>query len=156
MKFTCGYKLNRWQERINHLMYKDDIKLFTKNKKRIGNPITGSENIQSGYRNWIWYRKMCHANYEKRKTTHDEKNRITKSRKKSRDLKKRNITHTWEADTIKQLLKEKMRKEYLWLTRMLLETELYSRNLINGINTKALPHVRFSRQFLKWTGEELP
>ena len=32
-KCTAGYKLSRSQEKINHLMYMDDIKLFAKNKK---------------------------------------------------------------------------------------------------------------------------
>ena len=29
-KCTAGYKLNKSQEKINHLMYMDDIKLFAK------------------------------------------------------------------------------------------------------------------------------
>ena len=32
-KCTAGYKLSRSQEKINHLMYTDDIKLFAKNEK---------------------------------------------------------------------------------------------------------------------------
>ena len=32
-KCTAGYKLSRSQEKINHLMYMDDIKLFAKMKK---------------------------------------------------------------------------------------------------------------------------
>ena len=32
-KYTGGYKLSKSQEKINHLMYKDDIKLSTKNEK---------------------------------------------------------------------------------------------------------------------------
>ena len=32
-KCTVGYKLNRSQKKINHLMYMDDIKLFAKNEK---------------------------------------------------------------------------------------------------------------------------
>ena len=58
-----------------------------------------------------------------------------------------------ETDTIKQEeVKEKNKKEYLRRSRKLLETKLYSRNLIKGINTKA---VRYSGPFLKWTREEL-
>ena len=34
-KCTAGYKLNRSQEKINHLMYMDDIKLFAKNEKEL-------------------------------------------------------------------------------------------------------------------------
>ena len=33
-KCTAGYKLRKSQEKINHLMYMDDIKLFAKKKKK--------------------------------------------------------------------------------------------------------------------------
>ena len=60
-----------------------------------------------------------------------------------------------EADTIKQeKMKEKIKKEY-FRTRKLLETKLYSRNIIKGINTSAVPLVRYSGLFLKLTREEL-
>ena len=61
-----------------------------------------------------------------------------------------------EADTIKQVeMKEKTQKEYLRRTRKLLETKLNSKNLIKGINTWAVPLVRYSGPFLKWTRDEL-
>ena len=61
-----------------------------------------------------------------------------------------------EADTIKHVqMKDTIRKEYLRRTRKLLETKLSSRNLIKGINTWAVPLVRYSGPFLKWTREEL-
>ena len=61
-----------------------------------------------------------------------------------------------EADTIKQVeMKDKIRKEYLRRRRKLLETKLSVRNLIKGINTWAVPLVRYSGPFLKWTREEL-
>ena len=61
-----------------------------------------------------------------------------------------------EADTIKQVkMKDKIRKEYLRRTRKLLETKLSSRNLIKGMNTWAVPIIRYSGPFLKWTRDEL-
>ena len=61
-----------------------------------------------------------------------------------------------ETDTTKQVeMKKKIPKEYLWRTRKLLETKLNSRNLIKGKNTWALPLVRYSGPFLKWTRDEL-
>ena len=61
-----------------------------------------------------------------------------------------------EADTIKQVeMKDKIQKEYLRRTRKLLETKLSNRNLIKGINTWAVPLVRYSGPFLKWTRDEL-
>ena len=52
-------------------------------------------------------------------------------------------------------MKNKIQKEYLRRTRKLLETKLSSRNLIKGINTWAVPLVRYLGPFLKWTREEL-
>ena len=61
-----------------------------------------------------------------------------------------------EADTIKQVeMKDENQKEYLRKTRKLLETKLSIRNLIKGINTWAVPLVRYSGPFLKWTRDEL-
>ena len=34
-KCTAGYKLSKLQEKINHLMYMDDIKLFAQNEKEL-------------------------------------------------------------------------------------------------------------------------
>ena len=60
-----------------------------------------------------------------------------------------------EADIIKEVeMKEKIKKEYLKRTRKLLETKLCCWNLSKGINTWAVPHVRYSAPFLKWTREE--
>ena len=52
-------------------------------------------------------------------------------------------------------MKEKIKKEYLRRTRRLLETKLYSRNLIKGKNTWSLSFVKYSGPFLKWTREDL-
>ena len=52
-------------------------------------------------------------------------------------------------------MKGKVKKEYLRRTRKLLETKLNSRNLIKGINTWAVPIIRYSGPFLKWTKKEL-
>ena len=60
------------------------------------------------------------------------------------------------ADTIKQVeIKDKIQKEYLRRTRKLLQTKLSGRNLIKGINTWAVPLLRYSESFLKWTRDEL-
>ena len=61
-------------------MYIDDIKLFVKNKKEIGNSNTCSQNIQSGHRDGIWYRKMRHVSNEKQQMTPNRWNGTTKSR----------------------------------------------------------------------------
>ena len=61
-----------------------------------------------------------------------------------------------ETDIIKQMeMNEKNLKVYLWKARKLLENKLYSRNLIKGINTWAVPLVRYTGPFLKWKMNKL-
>ena len=157
-KCTAGYKLSRSQEKINHLMYMDDIKLFAKNVKeletliyadRIYNQDIGMEFgigkcakllMKSGKRNMTDGMELL--NHDKIWTPEE------------------NETYRYlgilEADTIKQVqMKDTIRKEYLRRTRKLFETKLSSRNLIKGINTWAMPLVRYLGPFLKWTTEEL-
>ena len=62
-------------------MYMDDIKLFAKNEKELGDSNTNNKNIQTGNRDGIWLRKMCHCDYKKRKKTKNGRNRTAKSRK---------------------------------------------------------------------------
>ena len=45
--------------RKDHLIYMDGMKLFAKNEKEKTD--TNIKNIQPGYRNGIWHRKMCHT-----------------------------------------------------------------------------------------------
>ena len=52
-------------------------------------------------------------------------------------------------------MKDKIQKEYLRRTRKLLEIKLFRRKLIKGINTWAVPLVRYLGPFLKWTRGEL-
>ena len=55
-----------------------------------------------------------------------------------------------EADTVKQVeMKDKIQKKYLRRTRKLIETKLSYRNPIKGINTWAVPLVKYSGPFLK-------
>ena len=52
-------------------------------------------------------------------------------------------------------MEEKIKKEYVWRTKKLLEKKQYIENLIKGINISAVHFIRYSEPFLKWTREEL-
>ena len=70
-KFTAGYKLSRSQEKINHLMFMDYIKLFAKNEKELETLIHAvriySQNLGMEFN----IKKMCHARHKKLQTTYD-------------------------------------------------------------------------------------
>ena len=115
--------------------------------------------MQPGYRNGIWHRKLCNACNEKWQTANKDKIKTLPNKDKIKTLAE-NETYKYlgilEADTIKQVkMKDKILKEYLRKTRKLLETKPSSRNLMKGINTWAVPLVRYSGPFLKSTRDEL-
>ena len=139
-------------------MYMNDIKLFAKNEKELETLIHAV---------WIYSQDMgmefgtekCAMLVMKRGKRHMNDGMELPNHNKIRTLGE-NETYKYlvilQADTIKQVeMKDKIRKEYLWRTRKLLETKLSSRNLNKGINTWAVPLVRYSGPFLKWTRDEL-
>ena len=158
-KCTAGYKLSRSQEKTNHLMYMDDIKLVAKKNEKEQETLIHAVRIYSqdiGMEFGIEKCEMLVMKSGKRHLTDgmeqpNEDKIITLGEKES--YKYLGIL---EADTIKQVeMKEKIPKEYLRRTRKLLETKLSCRNLIKGINTWAVSHVRYSGSFFKWTREKL-
>ena len=134
-KWTAGYKLSRSQEKINHLMYMDDIKLFAKNEKEVEIPIHAvriySQDI--GMEFGIEKCAMLVMKSGKRQMTDGME---LQNHDKIRTLEE-NETYKYlgilEADTIKQVqMKDTIRKEYLKRTRKLLETKPHQRNKYLG------------------------
>ena len=157
-KCTAGYKLGRSQEKVNHLMYMDDIKPFEKNEKELETLIY-TVRIYSQDIGMEFGIEKCAMLVMKSGKRHLTDGIELPNKDKIKTLAE-NETYKYlgilKADTIKQAeMKEKIQKEYLRRTRKLLETKLNSRNLIKGINTWAVPLVRYSGPFLKLTREEL-
>ena len=157
-KFTAGYKLSRSQEKVNNLMYIDDIKLFAKNEKEL-ETLTHTVRIYSRDIGMEFGIEKCALLVMKsgRRQLTDGMELLNKDKIK---MLAENDTYKYlgilEVGTIKQAeMKDKIQKEYLRRTRKLLESKLNSRNLIKGINTWAVPLVRYSGPFLKWTRDEI-
>ena len=147
-KCTAGYKLSRSQEKINHLMNMDDIKLFAKKEKELETLIQAVIIYSQGIGMEFGIEK-CAMLIMKSGKRHMTDGMELPNHDKLRTLEE-NETYKYlgilEADTIKQVeMKDKIRKEYLRRTRKLLETKLSSRNLVKGINTWAgiLDSVRY-------------
>ena len=156
-KCTVGYKRSRSQEKINHLMYVNDIKLFAKNEKELETLIHAVRiyNQDIGMEFGI---EKCAMLVVKSGKQHLIDGMELPNQDKIRTLAENetfNYLGILDADTIKQVeMKNKIQKEYLRRTRKLLETKLSCRNLIKGINTWAVLHVRYSGPSLKWTSDE--
>ena len=156
-KCPAGHKLSRSQEKINHRLNMDDIKLFAKNEKelethintvRIYSPDIGMEFGKEKCAILVMKSGKRHMTDGMEQPNHDKIRTLG-------EVETYKYLGILEADTIKVEMKDKIRKEYLRRTRKLLETKLSSRNLIKGINTWAVPLIRYSGPFLKWTRDEL-
>ena len=157
-KCTAGYKIRRSQEKVNHLMYMDDIELFPNNKKEL-ETLIHTIRIYSQDIGMEFGIEKCALLVMKSGKRHLIDG-IELPNQDTIRTPAENETYKYlgilEADTIKQVeMKSKIQKEYLWRTRKLLKTKLNSRNLIKGINTWVVSLVRYSGPFLKWTRDEL-
>ena len=156
-KCSAGYKLSRSQEKIDHSMYMDDIKLFAKNEKELETQMHAVR-IYSVYIGMEFGIEKCAMLVMKSGKQYLPDGMELLNQDKLRILAE-NETYKYlgilEADTIKRVqMKDKIQKEYLRRTKKLHETKLSCRNLIKGINTWAVLLVRYSGSFLKWTRDE--
>ena len=135
-------------------MYKDVIKLFARNEKEL-ETLIHAVRIYSQDIGMKFGIEKCAMLVMKSGKRHLTDGVELPNQDKIRALAEKETykyLHILEADTIKQIeMKDKIQKEYLRRTRQLRETKLSSRNLIKGINTWAVPLVRYSGPFLKLT-----
>ena len=141
-KCTAGYKLSRSQEKINHLMYIDDIKLFAKIEKVLKTLIHRVRKYSQDIGMEFGIEK-CAILVMKSGKRHLTDGMELPNQDKIRTLGEKE-TYKYlgilEAHTIKQVeMKENIQKEYLRRTRKLLKKKLSCRNLIKGINNWAVP-----------------
>ena len=136
-KCATAYKVSRSQEMINHLMYMDDIKLFSKNEKELETLIHAVLICSQDIRMEFGIEK-CAMHVMKSGKRHMTDGMELPNHDKIRMLEE-NETYKYlgilEADTIKQVqMKDTIRKESQ-------ENEKTTRdkNLIKGINTWAVP-----------------
>ena len=122
-------------------MYIDDIELFAKNEKEL-ETLIHTVRIYSQDTGMDFGREKCAMLVMKSGKRHLTDGMELPNQDQIRTLAE-NETYQYlgilEADTIKQAeMEDKIKKEYLRRTRKLLETKLSRRNLIKGINTRAI------------------
>ena len=90
------YKFTKSQEKINHLLYMDDIKISAKNKKESKTLIQTiwiySQDIGMEFGKW----EVCYADNKKWLKRNNERNRTAKSEKHQNTWRKKKITSSWE------------------------------------------------------------
>ena len=157
-KCTAGYKLSRSQEKINQLMYMDDIKLFAKNEKEL-ETLIHTIRIYSQDIGMEFGIEKCALLVMK-----SGKRRITDGVELPNQDKIRTPTENenykylgiLEDDTIKQVeMENKIQKEYLRRTKKTTQDKTQSQKPYQRYKYMSCTLVRYSGPFLKWTIDEL-
>ena len=152
-KSTAIYKLWRSQEKMNHLMYMDEIKLSVKNEKEL-KTLLHAVRIYSQYVGMEFGIEKCALLVKKSGKRHmSDEMELPNQRSEKGNIQILGHRGDWFHQTSGD--ERKIKKEYLRRTRKLLEIKLSSRNFIKGINIWAVPFVSYSGPFVKWTREEV-
>ena len=123
-KCTGGYKLHKSQEKINHLMYMDDIKVFAKKEKELETLIqvvriySQDIKMEIGIEKWAMLKKKSGKRpiTEGIELANQEKIRMLGEKENYKYL------GILEVDIIKEAeMKEKIKKEYVRRTRKYLK-----------------------------------
>ena len=157
-KASPGYEFASSKEKINHLLYMDDLKLYSKTEKALDSLIQTVRIFSNDIKMEFGIEKCAILVLKRRKVVKSEGIKLPDNRK----MRSLNANEEYkylgilQADQIKQKkMKEKVGNEYKRRVRKLLETKLNGQNVINAINTWAIPLLRYSAAFLGWTKEEI-
>ena len=152
-----GYEF-RTGETINHLLFMDDLKLYSKSEKAL-DPFIQTVRIFSEDIGMQFGMDKC-AMLVMKKGKIVKSDGIQLANDKVIKLLEEGESYKYlgvlEADeVIVNEMKDKVKREYNRRVRKVLETELNSGNVFKAINTWLVSAVRYSAAFLGWSGLQL-
>ena len=153
-----GYHFASNGQKVNHLLFMDDLKLYASNEKSLESLIQTVRVFSNDIGMEFGVEKCTVLTMKKRKmATSDETalpNKTTmKVLKEGDSYEYFGIIQT--GGTKHHEMKEKINTQYYRRVRKTLETKLNDENIITEINTWAVSLLRYFAAFLDWTGAEL-
>ena len=151
-----GYKI--FDRTISHLFYMDDLKLFAKNDHDLEGLLTTVKQFSEDICMEFGLDKCAKATFirgkiSKRPSINIDIDTTIKELDPEESYKYLGV---YEGDGIQHAkMKEKIRKEYYRRIRMVLKTELNSKNRIQAINSLAIPVVQYSFNVINWNISDL-
>lgn len=157
-KMDQGYHFETNKQKINHLLFMDDLKLYASSEKALESLVQTVRIFSSDIGMQFGIEK-CAALRIHRGNLKDMNgiklpgDREIKGLKEGDEYKYLGVL---EADNVKcREMKEKISNEYKRRVRKILESKLNGGNVIQGINTYAVSLLRYSAAFIDWTKDEV-
>ncbi|KAL1446054.1 hypothetical protein WDU94_005517 [Cyamophila willieti] len=140
--------------RISHLSYIDDIKLFAESRENLSKLIDITQNFSDDIKMKFGMEKCAIINVHRGKVIQNDKPiHEIHPLQPNEEYKYLGILENQEIDHNK--LKENFKEEYRKRVTKLLNTYLNGRNMIDAINTWAVPSLTYSFGIVKWNETEL-
>ena len=157
-KGKATYELSKSKEKINHLLFMDDLKLYSRSEKGLDSLVqivrVFSENIGMGFR----MAKGAMLVMEKGKIVKSvgidvPDGKVIKLLQEGKSYKYLGIL---EADKfLEEKTKLNVSKEYIRRLRKVLMSKLNGGNLVRGVNNWAVSLLRYSAAYVSWRKSEL-
>ena len=157
-KAEAAYEFSESKEKINHLLFLDDLKLSSQSEKRLDSLVQTVRVFSEDIGMEFGIEKCAMLVVKKGKIVKSvgielPDGKVIKSLQKGESYKYLGIL---EAD---KFLEEKMKlnvsKEYIRRIRKVLKSKLNGGNLVRGVNTWAVSLLRYSVVFVSWRKSEL-
>ena len=152
-KAKAAYEFSESKEKINHLLFMDDLKLYSRSEKRLDSLVQTVRVFSEDIGMEFGIEKCAMLVMEKGKIVKSvgielPDGKVIKSLQEGESYKYLGIL---EAD---KFLEERM-KEYIRRLRKVLKSKLNGGNLIHGVNAWAVSLLRYSAAFVSWRKSEL-
>lgn len=153
-----GYQLQEEKPAISHLLYMDDLKLYAKNEKELRDLLYVVKSFSDDIKMQFGLDKCAKVILKRGKIEYTENIKVSedveiKGLEQGEAYKYLGILENGQLDN--NNMKEKIRKEYIRRTRLLLNSELSGRNKFRAIGSLAVPVVEYSLGIIDWTLEEI-
>ena len=156
-KAKSSYELSN-REKINHLLFMDDLKLFARSEKGLDSLVQTVRVFSDDIGMQFGIEKCAMLVMRRGKKVKSEgialpNNEKIRSLDETEGYKYLGVL---EADEVLHKdMKEKLRKEYYRRVRKVLQSKLSGGNVIKAVNTWAVSLLRYSAAFVDWTREDL-
>ena len=157
-KTKAAYEFSESKEKINHLLFMDDLKLHSRSGKGLDSLVQTVSVFSEDIGMEFGIEKCAMLVMQKGKIVKSigidlPDGKVIKSLQEGESYKYLRIL---EAD---RFLEEKMKlnasKEYIRRLRKVLKSKLSGRNLVGGVNSWAVSLIRYSAAFVSWRKSEL-
>ena len=151
-----GYKIHK--QKINHLFYMDDLKLYATNAGELEGLLKTVKAFSDDIGMEFGLDKCAKASFNRGKLVKTEnlvidEDTIIKELDQESTYKYLGVN---EGDGVQHAkMKEKIRRECIRRVRLIMKTELNSKNRITAVNTLAIPVVTYSFSIINWNMSDL-